>query len=121
MQRFCLKKSVTQTNIANKKESHSFANFAPRINQSINKHIVTEFFQKPINPTATERLYDFYISAPVEITEFNLNWKLESLLEPQFGKIKIQWQPIFESKDVEVEPNDKRIGKTEIQEYIIEK
>lgn len=106
---------------SNKKESHSFANFAPRINQSINKHIVTEFFQKPINPTATERLYDFYISAPVEITEFNLNWKLESLLEPQFGKIKIQWQPIFESKDVEVEPNDKRIGKTEIQEYIIEK
>ena len=90
-----------------------------RLNQSVKQNGVSESFKNPINPTATTGLYDFYIKAPIDISEFKLYWKLESLKEPKFGFINIKWIPEIEDRYIEVEEDDERINNTEIQDYLL--
>lgn len=89
-----------------------------RIHQQIHRNKVEEDFPKPINPTAIEKLYDFYVSAPHDINSFQIFWKLESLKEPKFGSIRILWKSEYIDSSVEVKVGDERIGTAEIQDYI---
>ena len=91
-----------------------------RIHQQIHRNKVEEDFPKPINPTAIEKLYDFYVSAPHDINSFQIFWKLESLKEPKFGSIRILWKSEYIDSSVEVKVGDERIGTAEIQDYIEE-
>ena len=89
-------------------------------NQLILTNEVNEDFPKPINPTAVEYLYDFYISAPHNIDNFQLKWKLESLKEPKYGEIIIKWNPEYIDEVEAVNKGDERIGTIEIRDYIEE-
>lgn len=88
--------------------------------QRVSRNMVEESFPKPINPSAVETLYEFYISAPHDIGDFLLNWKLESLDEPKFGSIKIVWKPAYFDKCISLNEGDGRIGTSEIEDYIVE-
>lgn len=107
-----------KTNV--KEHSIALSAIAPRLSQGIYKNGVEESFQKPINPTAQEKLYDFYITAPADVTEFKLLWKLESLKTPLFGEIKVRWEAEFEDASTSVQRDDPRLGTTEITEYKID-
>ena len=91
-----------------------------RIHQQIHRKKVEEDFPKPINPTAIEELYDFYVSAPHDINSFQIFWKLESLKEPKFGSIRVHWKSEYIDSSVEVKVGDERIGTAEILDYIEE-
>ena len=91
-----------------------------RIHQQIHRNKVEEDFPKPINPTAIEKLYDFYVSAPHDINSFQIFWKLESLKEPKFGSIRILWKSEYIDFSVEIKAGDERIGTAEILDYIEE-
>lgn len=103
-------------------EDHSDAigTFVPRYTQNVYKNGITESFQKPINPTAQEKLYDFYVSAPCDVEEFNLQWKLESLKTPLYGSLTVKWNAEFEDVSAPVQKNDPRLGTMNISEYEID-
>ena len=104
-----------KTNV--KEHSIALSAIVPRLSQSIYKNGVEESFQKPINPTAQEKLYDFYITAPADVTEFKLLWKLESLKTPLFGEIKVRWKAEYEDNYISVPKEDPKVGTTEVTEY----
>ena len=104
-----------KTNV--KEHSIALSAIAPRLSQSIYKNGVEESFRKPINPTAQEMLYDFYITAPADVTEFKLLWKLESLKTPLFGEINVRWKAEYEDNYISVPKEDPKVGTTEVTEY----
>jgi hypothetical protein len=110
--------SFLNTNVEEKFGHAIEFNMAP-IYQEINHEMVTEVFNKPINPSATEHLCEFYISAPHDIGSFKLSWKLESLKEPKYGFITIKWNPEYIECNADVKAGDKRIGTTVIEDYIV--
>ena len=104
-----------ETNV--KEHSIALSAIVPRLSQSIYKNGVKESFRKPINPTAQEMLYDFYITAPADVTEFKLLWKLESLKTPLFGEINVRWKAEYEDNYISVPKEDPKVGTTEVTEY----
>lgn len=102
-------------------EEHSLAiSFNNRIHQSIESKVVSEHFPQPINPTASEMLYDFYLTASPEVKEFDLIWKLETLSGPFQGKLSVLWNVDIESKIEEVRSEDSRIGTVEYVDFVVE-
>ena len=65
-------------------------------------------------------LYDFYITAPADVTEFKLLWKLESLKTPLFGEINVRWKAEYEDNYISVPKEDPKVGTTEVTEYKVE-
>lgn len=108
----------SETNV--KEHSVAIGMFAPKLTQHVYKNGVTETFQKPINPTAQEELYDFYISAPYDVEEFKLQWKLESLKTPLYGSLTVKWKAEFEDVMIPVQKDDPKLGVTEITDYQID-
>lgn len=88
--------------------------------QSVKKDSVSESFRNPINPTATEQLYDFYVKAPVDVTEFKLNWKLESRKKPKHGSVTVKWLPEIVDKWTVVNQCDERDGSSVIEDFFLE-
>ncbi|MBQ0088683.1 MAG: TIR domain-containing protein [Prevotellaceae bacterium] len=109
--------SFSESNVT-EKSSISFR--MPNTFQRVSRNMVEESFPKPINPSAVETLYDFYLYAPHDIGEFLLNWKLESLDKPKFGSIKIVWKPEYIDKWISLKDGDSRIGTSEINDYIVD-
>lgn len=91
-----------------------------RPTQSVKKNDVSESFRNPINPTATKKLYDFYVKAPSDVTEFKLNWKLESLKEPKYGSVTVKWQSEIENKWTVVKQDDERDGSSVIEDFLLD-
>lgn len=91
-----------------------------RFNQHIEDSCVSESFPNPINPTAEEELYDFFISANPEVKEFDLTWKLETLSRPYEGKLHVIWNASIENKYEEVKADDSRVDTIEYADCIIE-
>ena len=109
--------SFSESNVT-EKSSISFR--MPNTFQRVSRNMVEESFPKPINPSAVETLYDFYLYAPHDIGVFLLNWKLESLDKPKFGSIKIVWKPEYIDKWISLKDGDSRIGTSEINDYIVD-
>ncbi len=110
--------TFTKTNIKN------YMSYVPDnlyIYQSVEDGEVSESFPSPINPTATEPICDFYVSAPHHIKSFNLLWKLESLECPLEGEINVQWNVNIIEENIYLKSDDKLVGTTKISNYIEEK
>lgn len=88
--------------------------------QSIENDAVSEYFPQPINPTANEELYDFYLTASPELKEFDLLWKLETLSGPFQGDLHVLWNAEVENKIEELKFGDSRIGTTEYVDFVLE-
>lgn len=109
--------SFANTNV----EEHSIAiALNTRVTQHIENGSVSESFSNPINPTAEEKLYDFFITANPEVKEFDLLWKLETLSRPYEGNLHITWNASFEDKYEEVKAGDSKVDTMEYTDYIIE-
>lgn len=109
--------SFSKSNIT---EKSSITLQMPNTFQRVSRNMVEESFPKPINPTAVEALYEFYLCAPHDIGEFLLDWKLESLEKPKFGSIKIVWNPEYIDKWISLKDGDSRVGTSEIKDYIVD-
>lgn len=109
--------SFANTNV----EEHSIAiALNTRVTQHIENGSVSESFSNPINPTAEEKLYDFFITANPEVKEFELLWKLETFSRPYEGKLHITWNASFEDKYEAVKAGDSKVDTMEYTDYIIE-
>lgn len=115
---------ATEESVSFSKSNVEEHNIAFMLNTRATQHVeincVSESFPNPINPTASETLYDFFVTANPEIKEFDLVWKLETLSRHYEGKLHVVWSSSFEDKYEEVKADDSRIDTIVYADCIIE-
>jgi len=98
----------------NEKDIHSFIMPKGREATFASGNEVSQHYDT-INPRSYRKLGDVFILVPHDIGEFELYWTLTSRQHQQEGTLTIRVSPNYQDEVVE---NDRKVGSTEITEWV---